>query len=344
MSRALDAKVVAALKQGDHRPAFQSISSLLTAHEGPELLELEILGRGQPVGPGQFYLRDGNAVGVPKLVLVQAFIVARQMLQAHLQCPARAPEGDELLAATAIMLFMDAEHLTAANTRKRILVARLAISQDGGATAALLDRERVFVDGLLTSRLHRHTKSPTLWSHRRWLMQRYGAAGLAVDGRSGLAVVMTSGERHPRNYYAWCHARVLVEMAGPSMSEDERRHVWDDVKMWCFAHHDDISGWSFLCHLATVSDTTGAEDAPLATAVRETLGFAETLAWRNESVWWFLRTAGARLSRWPDDEARLRQVHRTLMDGTDEGSEGRVVLGKAWQWYETHRGKASSPC
>jgi protein prenyltransferase alpha subunit repeat containing protein 1 len=337
MSRALDAKVVAALKQADHRPAFNAISLLLTTHADPELLELEILGRGQPVGEGQFYLRDGNEVGVPKLVLLQAFIVAREILQKHLlQCPGRTPEGDEVLAATAVLLFMDAEHLTAANTRKRILVTRqAAISRDDDA-GALLDRERVFVDSLLTSRLHRHTKSPTLWSHRRWLLQRYGAAGLAVDGRRDLRIVMTSGERHPRNYYAWCHARFVAELTMPAMSPEERRLVWDDIKKWCFLHHDDICGWSFLCHLAT-RDLAGADDA-LSAVVRETLGFAQALTWRNESVWWFLRTAGALLPASTEDEARFQEVHRHLLDSADEASADRLVLGKAWQWYESHRG------
>ncbi|KAH6688573.1 hypothetical protein F5X68DRAFT_261023 [Plectosphaerella plurivora] len=338
MSRALDAKVVAALKQADHRPAFHAISLLFTAHNGPELLELEILGRGQPVSQGQFYLRDGNAVGVPKLVLLQAFIVARQILQKHLlQCPREPPEGDEVLAATAVLLFMDAEHLTAANTRKRILFARQrAISRDDAG--ALLDRERVFVNSLLTSRLHRHTKSPTLWSHRRWLLQRYSAAGLAVDGRRDLRVVMTSGERHPRNYYAWCHARFVAELAVEGMSTEEQRLVWDDIKKWCFAHHDDISGWSFLYHLAC-RRLAGADDA-LPAVVKETLEYAQALTWRNESVWWFLRTASALLPGSAEDEARLQEVHRLLLDSADEASEDKLYLGKAWQWYKSHRGMA----
>ncbi|OHW92626.1 hypothetical protein CSPAE12_08734 [Colletotrichum incanum] len=126
MSRALDKHVIAALKKGDHQKVFDDISRLFVQQEDDRRLEIEILGQGHPLGPDEHLLRDENAVAVPKLRIVQAFLFARQILQEHL---AGDSVGIELLlSATSVMLLMDPEHLTATNTRKRLI--RDAISAD----------------------------------------------------------------------------------------------------------------------------------------------------------------------------------------------------------------------
>ncbi|TDZ25499.1 hypothetical protein Cob_v001539 [Colletotrichum orbiculare MAFF 240422] len=137
MSRALDKSVIAALKQGDHEKIFNDISGILVKQQDDRLLEIEILGSGHTLDPDENFLRDDNAVAVPKLRLVQAFIVARDMLQKHLVN--KSAEASRLWLATGAMLLMDPEHLTAANTRKRLLQAELS---SGGETLPVLMREK----------------------------------------------------------------------------------------------------------------------------------------------------------------------------------------------------------
>lgn len=334
MSRALSKNAIAALKKGDNSQAFKAISQAVAYPAGPELLDIEVLGSGHPAATGQSVLIDGNAIGIPKLSLVRAFIVARQILQKHLQnCSSTTAE--ELIAATAVVLLMDGEHITAANLRKKLLLRRIAQSEP---VQDALDCEKRFLDSLLTSRLHRQTKSPTLWSHRRWLLEQYGKHGLTHDVVADLQIVMISGERHPRNYYAWCHARLLTCPNQGILGTLEKQHIWDMAQKWCYTHHDDVSGWSFLYHLGSRA-FPGWGDALLA-VFKETLGFAQTLAWRNESVWWFLRTVGAFLPLSFDDETLFCDVRQTLYDTADETCTSRKTLGDAWQWYNVHRNTA----
>ncbi|OLN87272.1 hypothetical protein CCHL11_03595 [Colletotrichum chlorophyti] len=137
MSRALDKHVIAALKQGDHEKIFNDIAGLFVRQNHDRLLEFEILGRSHPIGPSQNFLRDENAVAVPKLRLVQAFFFARQILQNHIADG--AVEAERLLSATGVLLLMDPEHLTAANIRKRLLRDRIST---GGDTTVFLTWEK----------------------------------------------------------------------------------------------------------------------------------------------------------------------------------------------------------
>ncbi|GJD01488.1 hypothetical protein ColKHC_10313 [Colletotrichum higginsianum] len=119
MSRALDKHVIAALKQGDHQKIFDDISSIFVSPEDGCRLEIEVLGQSHPLRLGEHFLRDENAVAVPKLRIVQAFLVARQIFQKHLA--AGSVDAELLFTTTSVLLFLDPEHLTAANTRKRLI-------------------------------------------------------------------------------------------------------------------------------------------------------------------------------------------------------------------------------
>lgn len=231
-----------------------------------------------------------------------------------LQCQ---DDEEELLRASAVMLLMDPEHLTAANYRKRIITFyfnQLTHLQSQGdqdaskasdaATTAIREafkqrckRELAFVDGYLTSRLHRHTKSPTLWAHRRWVLGVWGevegkVAGAGLEGNEnenelledGLKVVLVAAERHSRNYYAWLHLRWLVQYTngnGREGGRDNNDNEYDEkemerkikvlerVKQWCLQHPGDTSGWSFLqfyldflgrSQVGAVGGTVGGEE------------------------------------------------------------------------------------
>ncbi|KAK1958522.1 protein prenylyltransferase [Colletotrichum sublineola] len=338
MSRALDKHVIAALKTGDHQKIFDDISGLFVQQKDDRRLEIEILSPSHPLGPAEHLLRDENAVAVPKLRIVQSFLVARQIFQKHL---AGEVLGIELLlAATSVMLLMDPEHLTASNTRKRLL--RDAISA-GADTHGLLSREKWFVDSLLTSRLHRHTKSPTLWSHRRWLMGQCRLAGLPVPVQQDIeSIVMVAGERHPRNYYAWTHARWLTRTFLADAESEELSSLIQSVKRWSFRHHVDVSGWSFLAHLMERLDGCGTQTR--LSVFEETLRLTESLRWCNESVWWFLRTVASKPAMGQAGREKLATIQERLLLVNADGSTEAMVLKTAQHWYELFGSHSDSGC
>jgi len=333
MSRALDQHVVESLKQGNHQQVYRDIVSVLNESSVDELLEIEFLGSSQPLQESQSFLQDGLAIAIPKLRLVQAFLVARSILRSHLE---REYYPDEaLLAATTVILLMDPEHLTAANTRKRIL---LSILSTPTKPQGLLIREKWIVDSLLTSRLHRHTKSPTLWSHRRWLLQQMQHIRMVVDVPGDLkSIIAVSGERHPKNYYAWSHARWLLETFESQMGQSTADKVASDVHDWCLKHHTDISGWCFLLSILDGLIPCSAEAR--SDVFLDTLKLTSSFRWRNESVWWFLRTFAASMSLSDAERATFEQTQTDL--ATD--SSGSVVLSNAIEFCNQMRKETTNP-
>lgn len=337
MSRAVNKSVAEALSNSDPAAAYEVISKALTEHEGQhgELLEVEILGKSHPLEPGTFLLEDGYAIAVSKYGLVQAFFVARKILQRHISAESTL-SSDGLLAVTNVVLLMDPEHLTAANARKKLAVSVGAASEERLLEA--IKRDMFFVDSLLTSRLHRHTKSPTLWSHRRWLVEtaaRHGAQHKVAESLE--KVVMVAGQRHPRNYYAWCHARWLTNNmpeGQDGQGDHALRKLLEPTKRWCFRNHTDISGWSYLNFLLAKLD--GAD----ASAVfEEAAKLAVSLQWTNESTWVFLRTLAASAPM-GKKEATLFQDTRTALlqkTGDSEGASRALVMAQTWFETNLHR-------
>ncbi|KAJ4267302.1 hypothetical protein NW762_003406 [Fusarium torreyae] len=328
MSRALDNSVKEALKHGDHRAVFLDISNVLT-ESCDELLEIELLGKSHVPDPESTVLRDGNAVAIPKLRLVQAFMVARKLFLSYIG-DNKSLSADEITRSTAVILLMDPEHLTAANTRKRLITTK---SDDEDVTN-ILKLEKHLVDSLITSRLHRHTKSPTLWNHRRWLMGQFRLHGVEASVEDDLTkIIAVSGERHPRNYYAWCHARYLINtfIIPATNAEEALSRLITATQKWCFVHHNDISGWQFLIFLLDKHPTETTS------VFRETLKLAGSFKWRNESVWYFLRHIAA----WGAINTDLEDfelVRRTLWETAAEDGTERQTLERAEQWLMVSQG------
>ncbi|KAK1750027.1 hypothetical protein QBC47DRAFT_128666 [Echria macrotheca] len=327
MSRALETEVAAALGSGSAEKSYQQISEVFLSPPSGGLLELEILGKSHPFPPNSHVLQDGCAVGVSKLGLVQAFLVARKLLQGHVN--GSSPKDDrEVLGITAVMLLLDPEHLTAANTRKRLLLKRIS---SGGDAPELLGTEKYFVDSLLTSRLHRHTKSPTLFSHLQWLLRRFSDHGLAVDVLDDLKkVIFVAGERHPRNYYAWNHARFLIRTFSV-----ENEVILDAVKKWAFQHHTDVSGWTFLHVLL---DRSASDPTVIRAAFDEILKLVVSLHLTNETVWVFLRTLTASGLVDEEEYSRFLDTGKNLLESSTAFTD-QTVLRAALQWSETYRVK-----
>ncbi|OAA78345.1 Protein prenyltransferase [Akanthomyces lecanii RCEF 1005] len=262
---------------------------------------------------------------------------------------------EELLRATSVILLLDPEHMTAVNARKRYI--RHVKEQNPQELGDALDAELYIIDSLLTSRLHRHTKSPTLWGHRQWILE------LCIDRQRPVDSLLTaleklifvSAERHPRNYYAWCHARYLLGLAsrrsqGQSTADGDAQgqqqqpasanpeKIPQTVKNWCFSHPDDISGWSFLTVLVEQQQQHPQATTTTAPALfSETLHLAEAFSWRGESVWYFLRNMlrGSWVGEGDGEEFErvLRAVHGRV---NEPGELDRQIMGRMLEWTKLY--------
>ena len=314
MSRALDKTLKAALKQGDHRVVYDAISSVLSTR-GEDLWEIEFLGESHSV-ENQPLLRDGNDLAITKIGLLQAFLVAREIFFKN-QHSLEHADLDKVRQATAVMLLMDPEHLTAANVRKRVLLLAAQKEDQGRAKLEnLFQMEKYLVDSLLTSRLHRHTKSPNLWNHKRWLLEQFQTRNIPIDVKDELTrVVLVSGERHPKNYYAWMHARDLIYRQAPSTGDE----LILATKKWCYKHHNDISGWMFLLFLLE------RWPGEMEEFIGEVLSLAIAFGWKNESVWYFLRNlvmGGTGMAM----KQEVIKVAGELLEDTEAASKDHRIL------------------
>ncbi|KAI9849577.1 MAG: hypothetical protein M1838_000119 [Thelocarpon superellum] len=315
--------------------AYRSIAECFQARTG-KVLELEILPSAfqpSPTTQPSSVLVDGCSVGVFKQALIQALPHARAAFQ--VLDDRRLPIGDAVLNASHVLLLFDPEFLTAANARKRRLLALKAAAdrpgqgqgQGQGALHRAVRDEMAVLDSFFTSPLHRHTKSPTLWHHRRWIVSTFypelrhapEKAEEPVEAEQGfhdaeLAVVIKAGERHPKNYYAWTYARWLLTFllrsssTTPSLLVEQSilSTATDKVTDWCLRNPSDVSGWDFLWYLLgwKAPSTSPPPALPISAPTPPTqprsrkyellehiLNVAMTYEWTHEAAWAFLRTA-----------------------------------------------------
>ncbi|KAH8730191.1 hypothetical protein GQ44DRAFT_483146 [Phaeosphaeriaceae sp. PMI808] len=271
--------------------AYETLSSHLQAYND-QVITLEVLPSAfQP--PDGLLIHDGLFVGIPKKILALSFLEARKRFFNNIK---NSDSQSLALNATKVMLLFDPEHLTAANFRKRRLVALQAVTTREGQ---LVYREAVkyefcFLDTILTSPLHRQSKSPTLWHHRVWLRNHFVKTRPenlteTIDTnfwRTELTSVCSSGEQHPKNYYAWQYARRLLENIDDFGT---RLEFGQQVKDWCFQHPSDISGWTcLLCVILKVEPVSKRQEM-----VQYVLNYAMKLRTQQESIWVFVRTVVA---------------------------------------------------
>lgn len=223
------------------------------------------------------------------------------------------------------MLLFDPEHITAANFRKRRLLAVRDAGDMLGYQKAL-HTELCFLDSIFTSPLHRQTKSPTLWYHRSWLLRLIAPVELKNASGKRLATIISaaldsvckSGQRHPNNYYAWQYARRLVLALSRVAVEVDVPFPFDwvvsafsnKVGAWCFKHPSDISGWSFLLFLLARLDPDDERDE----IVEKVLQYASKVKSENESLWVFVRNALAQPTLLEDREVHIQSLQDSVED------------------------------
>jgi hypothetical protein len=316
--------------------AYESLSRYLQEHE-EEVVEIEILPPAiEP--PDGILMQDGLYLGVPKNILALAYVEARQRFFDNRQY---GPKSTMALHATGIMLLFDPEHLTAANFRK-LRLSRLHAESAlciGTAYHKALRQEFFFLDSILTSPLHRQSKSPTLWHHRFWMMDSLQAIELtnASEGqkasflRDEIYAVFKSAEQHPKNYHAWQYARRLMNKIE---SSDLKQNLALRVKDWCCRHPSDISGWSFLLYMMPRLESVSSKKE----LARDVLHYAIRLRTEQESIWLFIRTTLGQEALYEEHQT----LYQELQDYKEElgaTKKHQLVLARvsgALTWLETH--------
>lgn len=243
------------------------------------------------------------------------------------------------------MLLFDPEHITAANFRKRRMLA-LRDADDMLVYQKALMSELCFLDSIFTSPLHRQTKSPTLWYHRGWLLRLIAPLELkSASGKRIAAIIAAaldsvckSGERHPTNYYAWQYARRLVLALGRIAAEVDAPFPFDwvvsafsdTVCAWCFKHPSDISGWSYLLFLLVRLDPVDERDE----IVEKVMQYAAKMKSENESLWVFIRIALAHPTLLEDRDAAIERLQECI-ENTDETPAYSECIRQSLHWIET---------
>lgn len=246
------------------------------------------------------------------------------------------------------MLLFDPEHLTAANFRKRRLLALRDVG-DMAEFLKCLHKELCFVDSILTSPLHRQTKSPTLWYYRSFLLRLLTPLELESASGTRIATLISaaldtackSADRHPGNYYAWQYARrMLLALSDIATEVDAPFPIgWvvsafsDKVCAWCFQHPSDISGWSYLLFLLVHLDPVDERDE----IVNKVLQWASKVKSENEALWFFVRNALARPTLLADHEALLQMLQESYDESsaTDPDSGYSQHMKHSLLWIDT---------
>jgi len=220
----------------------------------------------------------------------------------------------EAVAASGVLLLCSSEHGTALGVRRRALQRQ--------ATPAMVAAELTLTESLVTSGLARHSKSPALWGHRRWVRARF-AGGARGAGAAELDVVRRSAQAHPRNYYAWEHARWV----GAAMDGEESAAALRAQVGWCRRHVADVSGWTFLAWLLD-----RAAPPLRAQVLADTLEYA-TVVPGHEALWAFVRIAARGVGR----DAWLRALRGVAWEAYGDGEErarDRMLRERTCAWLD----------
>ncbi|KAK6539241.1 hypothetical protein TWF694_009481 [Orbilia ellipsospora] len=249
------------------RDVFNRIASFFHTHRQDEV-QIEILPF-YPVPDTHIYVEDAVlAVGIPKSSLWKAFQHARLLFFDS------SRSQSDLLSSSLVLILHDPEHITAINARKRLLLSlyppQTPFPFDSTHHEVTPYTEYTLLTSILTSPLHRHTKSPHLWAHRRWLLTTYPSLKLPPPTpsptsapsrpstsssstskllrkwcRKEITTILRAASTHPKNYYAWTYLRHLIEVIVPTITP----LLHEEIVSWCIKHTGDISGWTFLAWL-----------------------------------------------------------------------------------------------
>ncbi|CAM9364482.1 unnamed protein product [Ectocarpus fasciculatus] len=118
-----------------------------------------------------------------------------------------AVAAETLLSVTRALLLVNADHGSAWNARKQLVV-------DGSCEGGSIPQEIKLLNLIFT----KHAKSPNAWAHRRWCWrnnERFrarhaGSTWHPLDVQEELKVCQRVAELYPKNYYAWTQRSWVV--------------------------------------------------------------------------------------------------------------------------------------
>lgn len=349
---------------------YTDLVAVLNSTVSMGLFKIELLPDSHPLESGLNVLVDGFTIAIPKKTLKNAFLSARQVFfdnLAHFELYSNKQEA--LLDASTVLLLMMPEHLTAVNARKRIIMGWESQSQEKGRKRIIMDLW--MLTSIFWSPLNKHTKSPTLWSHRKWLIQRLPSpeplqmermcSSLSLRREREVSMIaLVAAEMHPRNYYAWGYLRWWITK-NPDVLEDFGHcpitqsttdltpfglpRLTNTIIEWCLKHPSDTSGWSFLVWLIARPDTFPDGllrlRGPFATVSRSVLDRTRSLKLRNESVWVFLRTVMSSEDMPKDLRQAFVEDAKAIIESDSERPKSQSIAQAALKWLVLHRRKES---
>lgn len=326
------------MDQRNERADYSDLLSAIDERPKSGPYGIEILPNSQVLPPGSAVQIAEHTIGIPKRVLEASFRVAYSVFF-ETDVSDRTDDNDgAILGATSIMLLFDPEHLTAANTRKEIIQKGISRSSSDSEEKKILVSELFFTEFLLTSKLQRHNKSPTLWHHRKWLIETFDSPsnGIAdtLHEHEALLIVSRAADRHPGNYYAFDYLRWWVE-SRPRKEGTDPMDIWSEklklaqyYTFWCLNHTSDPSGWSFLLW---AMDVMSVEALVLQADIgQRILDRAMTMGLKNESLWYFLRQNVWLAQSIPKTDFRLEYMKalQKLLRTEPKDSQFRKIVQK----------------
>lgn len=198
---------------------------------GNKLMELKEIGIFFDVAPKPEYMTveaairfDGKHLGLASWSLTPLYVEGRKQLLV---------DGTNFRAASA-MLAAVPEYTSAWNVRK------LSLSPD--QVAAELQFSKLI--------LMRSPKSSETWSHRSWVLRRFGCNTNQI--KEELTIATTAASRETHNYYAGVHRLRVTAHAPDSVLLSEL----DFSRKWLRSHVSDSSAWWYHRHLLTSIQST----------------------------------------------------------------------------------------
>lgn len=314
-------------------PEYEELVGLLNSRLSTGPLDIQILPDASFLPSWSLVEIVDNTLGVPKPVLAKAFIAARRIFFEHLDNLIENLEV--ILDSTSVILLFDPEHITAANARKKICLAFRSRSQP--EQIKRLKDELWFTQFILTSKLKRHNKSPTLWSHRKWLIKNFNTVEGLLSPKwveyEIEEVILRSAEHHPKNYYAWDYMRWWTKSRPGLPGLDDKWCPRGNMPLamlmqdWCLHHTSDSSGWSFLTWMMKSPESYSIEGQRLqAAAGRKIFDYAVSLNLKNLSLWKFLQEILACTGMAPVQKVRFEYIDKLIKmrDGEPRGSTLQV--------------------
>lgn len=200
-----------------------------------------------------------GVLAVPKNLLKLACLYSLYKFDLHINLNSELNEK-ELLGYSKVILSTVVENLTVINYRKKIIEQHFINSQSKlpSEFEQLKQDEIAWLDILFSSKLPKHTKSPMLWEHRKWLISLDTVSHpvlLKPQERLNflekeLIPILNAADIHPKNYYSWAYLRWLLrEFNFIQMDSLLIEPLFDKVFEFCKNHISDISSWTFLFHL-----------------------------------------------------------------------------------------------